>query len=533
MHTGSFSKLLSVGTTLIFFLSMGNLATQASEGAAITKSGSFEKAVTHILTVPLDQPVVKGFSINFATDIQQNNNQNTNENPTPQPTPTSTESLVDSQVPTAPANVTATAELPTRIKISWTASTDNVAVDHYRVLRSNSINSNYTTLVSTLDTLYYDNTVSPATQYFYTVEVYDSAGNVNRSADVDATTPATPTTTPTSTPDFIVSDITIAKDPNGTPYIYTTVKNIGGAGLTNQILSISIEDITNGKSYGAGYTGEYPAGFTKTIIANVPLALSVNNRYQITAKVDSVNLFSESNENNNTLTKTVSWVAGKKITVCHYTGSAYQEITIDESSWKTGHATHEKDFIKTGERCDVTKPLPVQPRPVASNTNNQETLIQQLKERVKKLELRISDFERQVVDREKTREQRIDATLARRLAGKLLIQPHENGEVWYLDPATLKKFYLRDGESAYQGMRAFGLGISEKDFSNVSNLCSYVKGRIILRVEQKGEAYYMDDACNANYLRNGAAAYEIMRQKALGISNEDIAKIETGELTLQ
>jgi hypothetical protein len=104
--------------------------------------------------------------------------------------------------------------------------------------------------------------------------------------------------------------------------------------------------------------------------------------------------------------------------------------------------------------------------------------------------------------------------------------------VWYVDPTTQNKFFLKDGDSAYQALRAFGTGISNKDFGRLKdpNFVKPLKGKILLQVESHGEAYYIDDQGQSHYLKDGAAAYEVMKDEALGISNEDLSKVPTASL---
>lgn len=53
-----------------------------------------------------------------------------------------------------------------------------------------------------------------------------------------------------------------------------------------------------------------------------------------------------------------------------------------------------------------------------------------------------------------------------------------------------------------------------------------LRGKILLQVQQHGEAWYVDpDKCRMVYMKDGEAAYAIMRKLSLGITNEDIAKI--------
>jgi chitodextrinase len=94
----------------------------------------------------------------------------------------------DTQAPSAPTNLSATATSSTQINLSWTASTDNVGVTGYRILRGG-------TQVGTSATTSFSNTgLTPSTAYNYTVTAVDAAGNVSApSAVASVTTQAAPT----------------------------------------------------------------------------------------------------------------------------------------------------------------------------------------------------------------------------------------------------------------------------------------------------------------------------------------------------
>ena len=95
----------------------------------------------------------------------------------------------DTQAPSAPATVTATASSSTRVDVSWSASSDNVGVDHYEVLRDGAVvNANAT------GTSWSDTGVAPSTTYQYAVRAVDAAGNKS------GATAAAPVTTPAGTP---------------------------------------------------------------------------------------------------------------------------------------------------------------------------------------------------------------------------------------------------------------------------------------------------------------------------------------------
>jgi beta-glucanase (GH16 family)/fibronectin type 3 domain-containing protein len=97
--------------------------------------------------------------------------------------------VADTQPPTAPANLSVTAQTATSVSLSWTASTDNVGVTGYTVYRG-------TTAVGTLGgttTTYTDSSLTPGTTYSYTVVASDAAGNKSAaSTGVSATTAAAP-----------------------------------------------------------------------------------------------------------------------------------------------------------------------------------------------------------------------------------------------------------------------------------------------------------------------------------------------------
>ena len=140
-----------------------------------------------------------------------------------------------------------------------------------------------------------------------------------------------------------------------------------------------------------------------------------------------------------------------------------------------------------------------------------------------------------------------DSSLISRLKGSILLQVEEHGEAWYIYPSDSMRYYMKDGATAYSMMRSFGLGITDKDLSTIplvdaaadiktsTSVCStnkianQVKGTILLQVEQHGEAWYVDpNTCTRVYMKDGSAAYSIMRELGLGITNTDLTKLPSG-----
>jgi chitodextrinase len=100
----------------------------------------------------------------------------------------------DTEAPTVPANLTATAISSSQINLTWNASTDNIGVTGYKIFRDSSqVGTSVTTSFS-------DTGLSASTTYTYTVSAYDAAGNESgQSISVSAITqpPATETHTHT------------------------------------------------------------------------------------------------------------------------------------------------------------------------------------------------------------------------------------------------------------------------------------------------------------------------------------------------
>jgi glucose/arabinose dehydrogenase/PKD repeat protein len=90
----------------------------------------------------------------------------------------------DTTPPSTPTGLAATPASASQINLTWTASTDNLAVAGYRVFRNGG-------LVGTVATLSYpDVGLAASTTYTYAVAAYDAAGNTSaQSVPASATTP--------------------------------------------------------------------------------------------------------------------------------------------------------------------------------------------------------------------------------------------------------------------------------------------------------------------------------------------------------
>ncbi len=199
-----------------------------------------------------------------------------------------------------------------------------------------------------------------------------------------------------------------------------------------------------------------------------------------------------------------------------------------------------------------------------------------------------------VIEKEKSLVTKINYSLVKQVLGLILLQVQDLGRAWYVDPVSSQRYYLADGSMAYTALRTFGLGITNADLAKIpvgteprfvmtdtdkdglpdkleealqtnpesvdtdgdgvsdadevlraytnpkgsgrqvfsGLLANALKGRIVLQVESRGEAWYIYPKDGKRYyLANGEAAYQIMRYLSLGIANEHLRMIGVGDIT--
>ena len=97
--------------------------------------------------------------------------------------------IPDTQAPTAPSSLTATAISGTEIDLNWTASTDNVGVTGYLVERCQGAScTTFAQIGTSTGTTYPDTALSASTPYSYRVRATDAAGNLSPYSSTAATT---------------------------------------------------------------------------------------------------------------------------------------------------------------------------------------------------------------------------------------------------------------------------------------------------------------------------------------------------------
>ncbi len=117
---------------------------------------------------------------------------------------------------------------------------------------------------------------------------------------------------------------------------------------------------------------------------------------------------------------------------------------------------------------------------------------------------------------------------ATNLNGRILLQVEAHGEAWYVNPVNGYRYYLGRPTDAFNVMRSLGLGITNADTANFKANGAPVRlsGRILLQVQDKGQAYYVNPLNRKlYYLGRPTDAFNVMRSLGLGITNADLIKI--------
>ncbi len=138
----------------------GGSATDANPSHSYTSPGSY----TATLTVTDDQGGTGSASVTISVS-----------------------DVPDTEAPGTPAGLSASANGPATINLSWSAAIDNVGVTGYRIFRDE------TEIATATTTSYSDSGLDPETTYSYSVTAYDAAGNESAPGEAaEATTGALP-----------------------------------------------------------------------------------------------------------------------------------------------------------------------------------------------------------------------------------------------------------------------------------------------------------------------------------------------------
>jgi len=122
----------------------------------------------------------------------------------------------------------------------------------------------------------------------------------------------------------------------------------------------------------------------------------------------------------------------------------------------------------------------------------------------------------------------INAKLSHRLRGRILLQIQGKGEAWYVNPSNEKRSYLGRPADAFNVMRKLGLGVKHDVVANLDGpFSARLTGKILIDVDDHGAAYYISPTNQKAYsLGRPTDAFNIMRKLGLGIDNANLHSID-------
>jgi len=130
-----------------------------------------------------------------------------------------------------------------------------------------------------------------------------------------------------------------------------------------------------------------------------------------------------------------------------------------------------------------------------------------------------------------------NTALYNKLKGKIILRVESKGEAYYISPKEKIAYYLGRPSDAFRVMREQGLGITNADLAKIQiadkektnanqTFADKQKGKILLQVESKGEAWYVNPNNGQRYfLSRPADAFNAMRKLGLGISEADYERM--------
>ena len=170
--------------------------------------------------------------------------------------------LPDTSSPTAPTDLVAAAVGPTRVELSWQASSDDVGVTEYRIYRGGGLHATVGPVTS-----YADTTVTASNTYSYEVRAVDGAGHVSDASDTTTATTPAPSQVLTLSPE---ADARVQASAATTNYATSFLRTDGGADpAVESLLRFTVSGVPGGavqsaklRLYATSGTVDGPAVFT-------------------------------------------------------------------------------------------------------------------------------------------------------------------------------------------------------------------------------------------------------------------------------
>ncbi|MCK5416495.1 hypothetical protein KAI92_03650 [Candidatus Parcubacteria bacterium] len=118
-----------------------------------------------------------------------------------------------------------------------------------------------------------------------------------------------------------------------------------------------------------------------------------------------------------------------------------------------------------------------------------------------------------------------------KVAGLVLLQVEDLGQLWYVNPKNLEKYYLKNNEDVFRLIKHTGLGVANKTFESFNGFApKRLAGVILLKVEEHGEAYYVNPrTLSIQFLGNQNNFFHTFANISIGATNEIINPIKINQ----
>ncbi len=227
-------------------------------GYTIYRDGNVLTTVDGSTTNFSDMTVIPGTTYVYTVDAFDSTG-----NHSSQSDPASVTPQADNQPPSVPADLAGQATTALRVNLTWSASTDNIAVTGYDIYR------NYTLVAQNLEqTSYVDVLVDPSTSYSYQVLARDDSDNVSALSSPDIVT----------TPGAVFSD----GFESGSVSKWTTTKGLSVEGSAVHAGSYAVEALSNTNNTTGTYAKKtLPSSYSEIYFRSYFEVVSANNQLNL------------------------------------------------------------------------------------------------------------------------------------------------------------------------------------------------------------------------------------------------------------
>ena len=127
----------------------------------------------------------------------------------------------------------------------------------------------------------------------------------------------------------------------------------------------------------------------------------------------------------------------------------------------------------------------------------------------------------------------LNVQAATNLSGRILLQVQDSGQAWYVSPTNNQRYLLSSSDDSFKSLIKLGLGVSNKNFLAFQKSApTKLLGRILIKVEDKGKAYYLNPTDKKLYpLEQASDLANIIKKFGLGITNTNLSKIKVASST--